>query len=83
MKRKTLFNRQKARNVLFAQYMLLQKRQMEVNVSKQSNQRYRKEKEKEHLKREGIETKSSVSSDSNEIRDKINREFTSSDKTDR
>ena len=52
-------------------------------MSKQSNQRYRKEKEKEHLKREGIETKSSVSSDSNEIRDKINREFTSSDKTDR
>ncbi len=83
MKRKTLFNQQKARNVLFAQYMLLQKRQMEVNVSKQSNQRYRKEKEKEHLKREGIETKSSVSSDNNEIRDKINREFTSSDKTDR
>jgi hypothetical protein len=56
---------------------------MEVNMSKQSNQRYRKEKEKEHLKKEGIEMKSSASSDSNEIRDRISREFTSSDKEDR
>lgn len=44
-------------------------------MSKQSNQRYRKEKKKDHLKKAGIEDNSSVTNTNAPGQNKINHEF--------
>jgi hypothetical protein len=44
-------------------------------VSKQSNQRYRKEKETEHLKKAGLGSSATGSGQSRDLKGKINHEF--------
>jgi hypothetical protein len=44
-------------------------------LSKQSNQRYRKEKEKEHMKKAGLEKNVTGTGSSNQSQDKIFREY--------
>jgi hypothetical protein len=44
-------------------------------LSKQSNQRYRKEKEKEHLQKAGVDSTASNSSQNAQEQNKFNREF--------
>jgi hypothetical protein len=44
-------------------------------LSKQSNQRYRKEKEKEHLQKAGVDSSASNSSKNSQDQNKFNREF--------
>lgn len=44
-------------------------------LSKQSNQRYRKEKESEHLKKANVDSSSSGSGSKGNNQDKINHEF--------
>lgn len=46
-------------------------------MSKQSNQRYRKEKEKEHLKKEGL-GQAAGNAESHQGREKINTEYKTS-----
>jgi hypothetical protein len=44
-------------------------------MSKQSNQRYRKEKESEHLKKANLESSTSDANKNRQTQDKFNREF--------
>jgi hypothetical protein len=44
-------------------------------MSKQSNQRYRKEKESEHLKKAGMGESATGSGQSRDLKGKINHEF--------
>ena len=44
-------------------------------MSKQSNQRYRKEKETEHLKKANVENSASNTNKNTQEKDKFNREF--------
>ena len=46
-------------------------------MSKQSNQRYRKEKEDEQQKKANIESSASGTNSNRQVQDKLNREFDS------